>query len=153
MLPIVSTLLSQGLSLLGNAVLAKGQDVIEEKLGVSLEKASPMELRQLELEHEEYLLEIGIKEKELELQAEAAAAKEVTERWKADMSSDSWLSKNIRPLTLAFLTVSIVLLIMFKPDVKDSWISFLESCYMLVLGAYFVGRSTEKVVEMRGKWK
>ena len=81
---------------------------------------------------------------------EAEMQKQVTERWKFDMNSDSWLSKNIRPLTLIFLVVSTVLIIFIDAgalqfEVKSSWIDLLQLVLITVIGAYFGGRSLEKV--------
>ena len=81
---------------------------------------------------------------------EAEMQKQVTERWKVDMNSDSWLSKNIRPLTLIFLVISTVLIIfidagMLQFDVKPSWVDLLQLVLITVIGAYFGGRSLEKV--------
>lgn len=145
---LVEALISKGLSLLGNAVLTKGQDVIEEKLGVKLkENASPEELAQykkLEFEHEEFLLEAGIRRVQQEIEAEKVAQENVTQRWIADSMSDSTLSKNIRPGTLAYLTIAITLMAVVPINVDPAWIDLLKASYMLVLGAYFVGRSVEK---------
>ena len=81
---------------------------------------------------------------------EAEMQKQVTERWKVDMASDSWLSKNIRPLVLIFLCVSTVLLIFIDAgvisfEVKASWVDLLQLVLITVIGAYFGGRSLEKV--------
>ena len=81
---------------------------------------------------------------------EAEMQKQVTERWKVDMASDSWLSKNIRPLVLIFLCVSTVLLIFIDAGVisfegKASWVDLLQLVLITVIGAYFGGRSLEKV--------
>ena len=81
---------------------------------------------------------------------EAELQKQVTERWKVDMQSDSWLSKNIRPLVLIFLCVSTVLLIFIDAgvisfEVKASWVDLLQLVLITVIGAYFGGRSLEKV--------
>ena len=81
---------------------------------------------------------------------EAEMQKQVTERWKVDMQSDSWLSKNIRPLVLIFLVVSTVLLIFIDAgiidfEVKASWVDLLQLVLITVIGAYFGGRSLEKV--------
>ena len=81
---------------------------------------------------------------------EAEMQKQVTERWKVDMNSDSWLSKNIRPLTLIFLVIYTVLIIfiddgMLQFDVKSSWVDLLQLVLITVIGAYFGGRSLEKV--------
>ena len=81
---------------------------------------------------------------------EAEMQKQVTERWKLDMSSDSWLSKNIRPLVLVFLVVSTVLLIFIDAGainfkVENKWTDLLQLVLITVIGAYFGGRSLEKV--------
>jgi hypothetical protein len=81
---------------------------------------------------------------------EKSIQKEVTERWREDMRSDSWLSKNIRPLTLIFLVACTVLLIfidsgVLKFDVKEHWVNLLQIILVTVIGAYFGGRSYEKI--------
>ena len=81
---------------------------------------------------------------------EAQMQKEVTNRWNVDMKSDSWLSKNIRPLVLIFLVVSTVLMIFIDAgviafEVKDTWVDLLQLVLITVIGAYFGGRSLEKV--------
>ena len=81
---------------------------------------------------------------------EAEMQKQVTERWKVDMASDSWLSKNIRPLVLVFLVIATVLLIFIDAGfinfkVQDKWTDLLQLVLITVIGAYFGGRSLEKV--------
>ena len=81
---------------------------------------------------------------------EAEMQKQVTERWKVDMNSDSWLSKNIRPLVLVFLVVATILLIFIDAGainfkVEDKWTDLLQLVLITVIGAYFGGRSIEKV--------
>jgi len=81
---------------------------------------------------------------------EAEMQKQVTERWKMDMNSDSWLSKNIRPLVLVFLVVATILLIFIDAGVisfkvQDKWTDLLQLVLITVIGAYFGGRSLEKV--------
>ena len=88
--------------------------------------------------------------KDLIMGYEAEMQKQVTERWKLDMNSDSWLSKNIRPLVLVFLVVSTVLLVFIDAgaisfDVKYSYVYLLQLVLITVFGAYFGGRSLEKV--------
>jgi len=95
-------------------------------------------------------LEAEAKIKDLVMGYEAEMQKEVTERWKMDMQSDSWLSKNIRPLVLIFLVASTVLLIFIDAgiisfEVKSSWVDLLQLVLITVIGAYFGGRSLEKV--------
>jgi len=83
------------------------------------------------------------------IDAEADMQKNVTDRWKTDMSSDSWLSKNVRPLVLIFLVVSTVLMVFIDAgviafEVKANWIDLLQLVLITVIGAYFGGRSAEK---------
>ena len=98
----------------------------------------------------EYNKSLEAKIKELILGHEAQMQKEVTDRWKVDMQSDSWLSKNIRPLVLIFLVVSTILIIFIDAgtisfEVKSSWVDLLQLVLITVIGAYFGGRSLEKV--------
>ena len=156
MAPLVAALFSQGLNLLGNAVLAKGQEVIEDKLGVKLEHAKPAELRKLEIEHEEFLIEAGIRQRQQEIDAEKAAQGNVTDRWKADMLSDSWLSKNIRPLVLIYLLGAYTLFSVgsgFDFNITQAYVELLAQMLMLVMAAYFVGRSIEKAIDMKERGK
>ena len=90
-----------------------------------------------------------LKIKDMIMSYEAEMQKQVTERWKMDMNSDSWLSKNIRPLVLVFLVVSTVLLIFIDGGVisfkvEDKWTDLLQLVLITVIGAYFGGRSLEK---------
>ena len=95
-------------------------------------------------------LEAEAKIKNLVMGYEAEMQKQITERWKMDMNSDSWLSKNIRPLVLVFLVVSTVLMIFIDAgaisfNVEDKWTDLLQLVLITVIGAYFGGRSLEKV--------
>jgi hypothetical protein len=88
------------------------------------------------------------------LKMDMVEAREVSSRWSSDMKSDSWLSKNVRPLVMIFLTVSMAAFIVTDSstdgfDVKEDWISLLSSLLLLVYGAYFGGRSLEKIQKMR----
>ena len=80
---------------------------------------------------------------------EAKMEQNITDRWSADMNSDSWLSKNVRPLVLIFLVVSTVLMIFIdagtiKFVVEEKWTDLLQLVLITVIGAYFGGRSLEK---------
>jgi len=95
-------------------------------------------------------LEAEKKIKDMIMGYEAQMQKEVSDRWKVDMNSDSWLSKNIRPLVLIFLVVATVLMIFIDAgviafEVKDTWVDLLQLVLITVIGAYFGGRSLEKV--------
>lgn len=78
----------------------------------------------------------------------------VSDRWKADMASDSWLSKNIRPMTLAYILsayLALAVLDGFGFRVAESYVTLLGQWGMLVMSAYFGGRTLEKIMESRGK--
>tara|TARA_R110000751_G_scaffold83264_4_gene167215 strand:+ start:716 stop:1117 length:402 start_codon:yes stop_codon:yes gene_type:complete len=80
---------------------------------------------------------------------ETQMEKEISSRWQADMASDSWLSKNVRPLVLIFLVISTVLLIFIDAGVinfvvEAKWTDLLQLVLITVIGAYFGGRSLEK---------
>ena len=80
---------------------------------------------------------------------EAKMEQNITDRWAADMNSDSWLSKNVRPLVLIFLVVSTVLMIFIDAGtinftVEAKWTDLLQLVLITVIGAYFGGRSLEK---------
>ena len=99
---------------------------------------------------DEERLEAEAKIKELISHHEVEMEKQITERWSMDMNSDSWLSKDIRPMTLIFLVVSTVLLVFIDAgviafEVKASWVDLLQLVLITVIGAYFGGRSLEKV--------
>ena len=94
-------------------------------------------------------LEAELKIKELIATYETNMEKEISSRWSADMKSDSWLSKNVRPLVLIFLVVATVLLIFIDAGVinfvvEAKWTDLLQLVLITVIGAYFGGRSLEK---------
>ena len=81
---------------------------------------------------------------------EVEMEKQITSRWDSDMKSDSWLSKNVRPMVLIFLVVSTVLMIFIDAGtinfvVEPKWTDLLQLVLITVIGAYFGGRSLEKV--------
>jgi hypothetical protein len=126
---ILSTIFSSGAT-----ELVKGVGGIIDNLHTSKEEKLAAELKVKEL----------ISNYEVEME------KTITDRWEADMNSDSWLSKNIRPMTLAFLVVSTVLMIFIDAGtinfvVEDKWTDLLQIVLITVIGAYFGGRSLEKV--------
>jgi hypothetical protein len=91
-----------------------------------------------------------------ELQADMNEQNNVSDRWKADLSSDSWLSKNIRPMTLIailcgyfiFATASA-----FELNVKQAYVELLGQWGMLIMSAYFGGRTLEKIMAKKGEAK
>ena len=94
-------------------------------------------------------LEAKRKLKELIMNHEAQLEKNITDRWTADMNSDSWLSKNVRPMVLIFLIVCTMLLIFIDAGaltftVEEKWTDLLQLVLITVIGAYFGGRTAEK---------
>ena len=128
------------MSILGNlfsggaAELVKGVGGVIDNLHTSKEEklAAEAKIKALITEHE------------------AKMEQNITDRWSADMNSDSWLSKNVRPLVLVFLVVSTVLMIFIDAGtinftVEAKWTDLLQLVLITVIGAYFGGRSIEKV--------
>jgi len=88
--------------------------------------------------------------KSILVQAEQAAQQQVSARWEADMKHGSWLSKNIRPMTLIFLTICFVILSVFDGNMGEftigaAYVPVYQTLLMTVYAAYFAGRSIEKV--------
>ena len=117
----------------GAADLVKGVGGVIDNLHTS--KAEKLEAKQ--------------KMQELVQNHQAKMEQNITDRWTADMNSDSWLSKNVRPLVLLFLIVCTMLLIFIdagtiKFEVEEKWTDLLQLVLITVIGAYFGGRSIEK---------
>ncbi len=97
--------------------------------------------------------ELNAVEKEMlvkELEQDVIEMQEVTKRWQSDMSSNSWLSSNIRPLSLAFLTLALFIYVILDSSldsfkIDEQWISLLGNLLMLVYGGYFGARTLEKI--------
>ena len=88
--------------------------------------------------------------KKMLLDSENDLQKNVTDRWTADMKSDSWLSKNVRPMTLIFVLVCTMLLIFIDAGtiefhVEEKWTDLLQLVLITIVGSYFGGRSIEKL--------
>jgi hypothetical protein len=100
------------------------------------------------------LLEMQQKGELAKLQADMNEQDNLTKRAEADMKSDSWLSKNIRPMTLIYiLTAYLALAVMdaMGLDISDNFVSLLGQWGMLVMSFYFGGRTLEKVMDMKAK--
>ena len=117
----------------GAAELVKGVGGVIDNLHTSKEEklAAEQKIKALIAEHE------------------AKMEQNITDRWSADMKSDSWLAKNIRPATLAFLVISTVLMIFIDAGtinftVEEKWTDLLQLVLITVIGAYFGGRTMEK---------
>lgn len=125
---------------------------VVEKAGEAIDRLVTSDAERLELKNELIKIELDAKEKagNLELQFD----KEITSRHQADMNSDSWLSKNIRPLTLIFILVMYSLLSIssgFNFIVTESYVQLLGSWGMLIMSFYFGGRTLEKIQNARVK--
>ena len=95
-------------------------------------------------------LEAKRKLKEILLKAEGNAQEQVSRRWEADMKSDNWLSKNIRPLICIFLTAMFVVISIFDGNaggfvISSAYIPIYQTLLITVYGAYFAGRTIEKI--------
>lgn len=93
--------------------------------------------------------ELALKLKEIDTRAFEAETKAVTERWQADMASDSWLSKNIRPLTLIAIFVAYFLFASLSAaniNVNEAYVKLLGEWGQLIMLAYFGGRTAEKIM-------
>ena len=126
------------------ALLSIGEKVIDKVLPNPEAKAQAMlELKKLE------------KDGRLdELQADMNEQDNLTERAKADMASDSWLSKNIRPMTLIFILVVYTVFAMmsaFGHNANESYVTLLGQWGMLIMSFYFGGRTLEKILAMKEK--
>ena len=128
------------MSILGN-IFSSGATELVKGVGDVVDNLTTTEEERLEAKRK---IEQMIGDFEVQIQ------KEVTNRWTQDMNSDSWLSKNIRPLVLIFLVVSTILLIFIDAgviefEVKATWVDLLQLVLITVIGAYFGGRSFEKI--------
>ena len=84
------------------------------------------------------------------IEAEKEMQKNVTERWKADLEHGNWLTRSVRPLVLVFLIVTTVLMVFIDSgsiafEVEEKWTDLLQLVLITVIGAYFGGRSVEKI--------
>jgi uncharacterized membrane protein (DUF106 family) len=102
------------------------------------------------------LLELQQQGRLAELQADTAEQQELTKRQEADMASDSWLSKNIRPMTLIFILGAYFVFAMmsaFGANANEKYVELLGQWGMLIMSFYFGGRTLEKIMDMKSKEK
>ena len=123
-----------------NKIFSSGAKELVEGVGGVLDNLTTSKAEKLEAKH---------KMEELIKNHEAKMEQNITDRWSADMNSDSWLSKNVRPLVLIFLVVSTVLMMFIDAgtiafEVEPKWTDLLQLVLITVIGAYFGGRSIEK---------
>lgn len=96
--------------------------------------------------------ELALKMAEIDTRAFEAENKAVSDRWQADMASDSWLSKNIRPMTLVYILTAFNLMAVldgFGFHIDEAYVTLLGQWGMLVMSAYFGGRTLEKIMEKK----
>ena len=130
---------------------------IVEKTGAAIDRLVTSDAERLALKNE--LVEIQKQSEQQAREHAEALEAEITARHKADMKSDSWLSKNVRPLTLIFLTVAVTVLayITTFTDVNDAalkqWVELFTYLLGLVYGFYFGSRGLEKIANIIGKRK
>jgi uncharacterized membrane protein (DUF106 family) len=100
------------------------------------------------------LLQMQQEGKLAELNADNIEAQELTKRQSADMMSDSWMSKNIRPMTLVFILITYTTFGMMSAwdiEVNNNYVELLGQWGMLIMSFYFGGRTLEKIMDMKGK--
>ena len=126
-------------------LLTKISDILPDKGAMGIVKnliAGDNKIKAVDKEQAMKLIEQDISE-----------MKEVSSRWNSDMKSDSWLSKNTRPLTLIFLTASAVLMMAIDSfhlqfQVDEAWINLLKTLLVTVYVAYFGSRGAEKITKI-----
>ena len=123
-----------------NKIFSGGAKELIDGVGGVLDNLTTTKAEKLEAKHK---MEALIKNHEAKME------QNITDRWSADMNSDSWLCKNVRPLVLIFLVVSTVLMIFIDAgtiafEVEPKWTDLLQLVLITVIGAYFGGRSIEK---------
>jgi hypothetical protein len=128
---------------------------IDDIIGVGMKLVDklipdPAQKAQAQLE----LAKLAQEGKLADIQADINEAQELTKRAQADMASDSWLAKNIRPMTLiAIITGYFIFAFMsaFDKDTNERYVELLGQWGMLIMSFYFGGRTLEKIVDMRTK--
>lgn len=151
LIPVLTTLASKGLDLIGSAILAKGKDVVERELGVSIEDelATPegtLQLKNLQIAHEEKLLELSLEDKKLDqnyFKLEVDDADSARKREVAIATNDNagWLNQNLVPI-LALIVIlggGAILLLTKETDLRIATVGMMT----MVLGYYFGKTSTE----------
>ena len=129
-----------------DTILSIGEKIIDRVL------PNPEAKAQAQLE----LAKLAQEGKLAEIQADTAEQQELTKRQQADMASDSWLSKNIRPMTLIFILAAYFVFAMmsaFDNNANEKYVELLGQWGMLIMSFYFGGRTLEKIMDMKSKEK
>jgi uncharacterized membrane protein (DUF106 family) len=127
-----------------NTIVGVGMKLIDKLI------PDPQAKAQAQLE----LAKLAQEGKLAEIQADTAEQQELTKRAEADMTSDSWLSKNIRPMTLIFILFGYFVFAMmsaFGNNANEKYVELLGQWGMLVMSFYFGGRTLEKIMDMKAK--
>lgn len=156
---ILGQLAGAGLTLLVDALVKVGKDVVEKKTGIklpdlngpALTDAQLFELKKAEIEHQAKLLELALEEKKIDASLVIEEGKAVTDRWRFDMSSDSWLSKNVRPVVLVSLVGYVMaagIASAFDIKIDDGYIELFGELLGIVFVAYYGSRGLEKIASV-----
>jgi hypothetical protein len=161
MLPVLLAELSRrGFGLIADAVIAKGQQEVESRLGIKLpevvEELTPelrIRLAEVQNANKKYLLESALEAERIKSASQANANTAVTDRWKADTGSDVKIAKVVRPAILIYLTAffsiaTIAVMVDTKYTVPAEYLSIFKELLMMVFEAYFIGRSAEKGINL-----
>jgi len=136
-----------GINMLGlDSIVGVGMKLIDKLIPDPAAKA------QAQLE----LAKLAQEGKLAEIQADTAEQQELTKRAEADMTSDSWLSKNIRPMTLIFILIAYFIFAMMSAygnNANEKYVELLGQWGMLIMSFYFGGRTLEKIMDMKAKEK
>jgi len=149
-----------GTSRVGDALrwlVANGKKVAPELLDIAgnITGIGSLNLLSDKIKNDGQLSEVDKQMLLAELEFDVIEMQEVTKRWTSDNATDSFLTKNIRPLVLAFLTLTLFIYIILDSsiggfNIASEWIDLLSSLLLLVYGGYFGARSAEKIVK---SWK
>lgn len=149
---IVTTLAGKGFSLLADAVMTKGKEVVEDTLKVKLDnldsEAKIRKLKQMEFDHEERLREMALDSKKLDHVLVEKEMEQVTARWESDNKHGTHFSKHFRPGALSALTIVFIAMIFLDGNIitiKDAYQSIMQSLLLTGYGAYFGARTVEKI--------
>jgi len=126
------------------ALLTVGAKLID-KFFPDAQQAEQAKLKLLEMQQNGELAQLN---------ADVIESQELTKRLQADMGSDSWLSKNIRPMTLVFILVTYTifgLMSAWDIEVNKNYVELLGQWGMLIMSFYFGGRTLEKIIDMKSK--
>jgi len=149
-----------GTSRVGDALrwlVANGKKVAPELLDIAgnITGIKSLNLLSDKIKNDGQLSEVDKQMLLAELEFDVIEMQEVTKRWTSDNATDSFLTKNIRPMVLAFLTLTLFIYIILDSsiggfNIASEWIDLLSSLLLLVYGGYFGARSAEKIVK---SWK